>query len=63
MEEERRQQEARRAAEELKIKEEEELDRQKELLRIEMESSQSEVQTDGQTEDEVDEGERKSKVG
>ena len=57
MEEERRQQEARRAAEELKIKEQEELDRQKELLRIEMESRQSEVQTDGQTEDEVDEGE------
>ena len=57
IEEERRQQEARLAAEELKIEEQEELDRQKELLRIEMESRQSEVQTDGQTEDEVDEGE------
>ena len=57
MEEERRQQEARRAAEELKIKEQEELDRQKELLQIEMESRQSEDQTDGQIEDEVDGGE------
>ena len=57
MEEERRQQEARRAAEELKTKEQEELNRQKELLQIEMESRQSEDQTDGQIEDEVDGGE------
>ena len=57
MEEERRQQEAATTAEELKTKEQEELDRQKELLQIEMESRQSEVQTDGQIGDEVDGGE------
>ncbi len=46
--------EERRAAEELEIKEQEDLDRQKELLQIENESRQSEDQTDGQAEGEID---------